>query len=88
MGMTEYKKVRSTVRPKEKIIDEYSVWINTDIQEIEVSADNGIHKEYEFDQVQYSKDEYISMIDARNSALEAGLTDTQLALCEVYEMLS
>jgi hypothetical protein len=85
--MVDYGKVRSTVRPEEKVIDDYSVWINTDIQEVEVTIMDDTHTEYEFSQVRYTKDEYIKMIDERNSTLESNLTDTQLALCEVYEML-
>lgn len=33
------------------------------------------------------KDEYIGMIDEKNASLEAEVTSTQLALCEVYELL-
>jgi hypothetical protein len=35
---------------------------------------------YEFNMVQYTKDEYISKLDTQ-------LTDTQLALVEVYELI-
>ena len=45
------------------------------------------HTEYEFNQIQYSKDEYIQMIDKRNDELEKNITDTQIALCDVYEMM-
>ena len=85
--MTDYGRVRSTVKPELKDIDSYSVWVNTDIQEIQVTDENGTHTEYEFDQVQYSKDEYIKMIDEKNAALETQVTDTQIALCDVYEMM-
>ena len=83
--MIDYEKVRSTVKPKNVEIDEYSVWVNTDIQEIQVQIEDEIHIEYEFSQVRYDKDEYIKLIDERNSTLEAQLTDTQLALCEIFE---
>lgn len=46
-----------------------------------------VHTEYEFNQVQYSKDEYIKMIDDKNAQLESQVTDTQMALVEVYEMV-
>lgn len=85
--MVDYGRIRSTVRPEEKVVDEYSVWMNTDIQEVEVTMEGDTHTEYEFNQVQYSKDEYIRMIDDRNATLEKQLDDTQLALCEVYELL-
>lgn len=85
--MIDYGRIRSTDAPEEKVIDEYSVWINTDIQEVEVEHDGDVHTEYEFNQVQYSKDEYIKMIDDKNAQLESQVTDTQMALVEVYEMV-
>lgn len=83
--MIDYGTVRSTVKPDEVEIDEYSVWVNSDIKGIDVQPEDESHTEYEFNQVRYTKDEYIKMIDERNTTLESQLTDTQLALCEIYE---
>lgn len=85
--MIDYGTVRSTVKPDDVEIDEYSVWVNSDIKKIEVQSENGSYTdiEYEYNQVRYTKDEYIKMIDERNTTLESQLTDTQLALCEIYE---
>lgn len=83
--MIDYGTVRSTIKPDTVEIDEYSVWVNSDIKEIEVQSEVEIHTEYEYNQVRYKKDEYIKLIDKRNSTLESQLTDTQLALCEIYE---
>ena len=85
--MVNHGRIRSTVRPEAKVVDEYSVWINTDIQEVEVNMEDDTHTEFEFNQVQYSKDEYIELIDKRNDELEKNITDTQIALCDVYEMM-
>lgn len=87
--MVDFGTVKSTVRPEEKVIDDYSVWISSDIQEVQVPDLEGEsqHTEYEYNLVQYSKDEYIKMIDGKNAELEEQLTDTQLALCDVYEMI-
>lgn len=87
--MVDYGTVRSTVKPDEVEIDEYSVWINTNITEIQVQSENGSYTdiEYEYNQVRYTKDEYIKLIDERNTTLESQLTDTQLALCEIYERM-
>lgn len=85
--MINHGLIRSTVKPEPKEIDAYSVWINTDIREIQVQNEKDAHIEYEFNQVQYSKDEYIKMIDDKNTELEATITDTQLALVDVYEMI-
>nr|DAT67650.1 MAG TPA: hypothetical protein [Caudoviricetes sp.] len=83
--MIDYGKVRSTIKLDTVEIDEYSVWVNNEIKEIEVQSEDESHTEYEFNQVRYTKDEYIKLIDERNTTLESQLTDTQLALCEIYE---
>ena len=70
------------------MIDEFSVWQHTDIQEI--SENVGEENEfvgYEFNMVQYSKDEFILQQATDNAALQQQITDTQLALCEVYELM-
>ena len=67
--MTDYGLVRSTIKPDPKTIDEYSVWVNTDIAEIQVDIEGETHTEYEFHQVRYTKDEYIEMIDDKNDEL-------------------
>lgn len=38
-------------------------------------------------ETEYTKDEYIQMVSDKNSALEGELTNTQIALTEVYELL-
>ena len=51
--MVDYGKVRSTVKPDEIVIDEFSVWQHTNIQE--VSENVGEENEfvgYEFNMVQ------------------------------------
>ena len=77
--MTDYGIVKSTVRPEAKVVDEYSVWVNTDISEI--------NDGWEYHMVQYTKDEYIKLMVDKSAALEEQLTDTQIALCDVYEMI-
>ena len=58
--MTTYENVRSTIKPEPVRTDEYSVYVNTDIQEVSVSdEDDSIHTEYEYKQIRYTKDEYI-----------------------------
>lgn len=58
--MVDYGKVRSTVKPDLIVIDEFSVWVHTDIQS--VSENVGTENEfvgYEFNMKQFDKDEYI-----------------------------
>ena len=44
-------------------------------------------KGFEFNMVQYTKDEFILQQAAENTSLSQQVTDMQLALCEVYEMI-
>lgn len=86
--MVDYGKVRSTVKPESIVIDEFSVWKHTDIQE--VSENVGTDDEfigYEYNMIQYTKDEFILNQAAENVSLSQQVTDMQLALCEVYEMI-
>lgn len=87
--MINHGKVKSTIKPENMVIDEYSVWINENIQEIEVedeivSADGQVEKKkttmYEYDVLQYEKNEFIMQQSEQ-------ILDTQLALCEIYESL-
>ena len=88
--MKEFKKVRSTQQPEQKVIDDFSVWIAENITPV---TESGSDEElgfvgYEYDLTQYTKDEYIKLIDDKNTYLEAQITDTQVALCEVYELMA
>lgn len=85
--MIVYKSVRSFSRPEAIRFDEKSVWVSTNIREAAVVIEGENYTEYEFDQIRYTKDEYIKLLDEKNQVLEAQLTDTQLALCEVYELM-
>ena len=80
--MTNHGKVRSTVQPKAVEIDEYSVWVAsniTPVQEAGVDEQSGFTG-YEYDLIQYEKDEYIKMMDDKNASLEAQMESTQEAL--------
>lgn len=85
--MKDYGKQRSTVKPDEMVIDEFSVWIHSDIQEI---SEPGIHDQegftgYEFNMVQYGKDEFNIL---QMKKLQEELINTQVALQEVCEQIA
>lgn len=88
--MIQYKKVRSTQQPETQVIDEFSVWVAENVIPVSEPGTEGQpgFEGYEYDLTQFTKDEYIKMIDEKNVSLETQVTDTQLALCEVYEMLT
>ena len=71
--MTDYGIVKSAVRPEAKVVDEYSVWLATDIMENTISDDDGERTEFEYHLVQYSKDEYIKLMDEANLKAQADL---------------
>lgn len=86
--MIDYGKVKSTIKPESVVIDDYSVWENTSIEA--VSENVGTETEFngfEYNMVQYDKNEYILKQAQANAELSDQLTETQLALCDVYEMI-
>ena len=78
--MVDYGKQRSTVKPEPMVFDENSVWVYSNITHVEETVGEEVFSGWEFNMVQYTKDEYISKLDNQ-------LTDTQLALVEVYELI-
>ena len=74
------KNVKSTVKPEELVIDEYSVWVSKDVSVISENEFNG----YNYTQINYSKDEYILEIDRKRKEDKTG---TELALADLAEML-
>lgn len=87
--MINHGVVRSTIKPERMVIDEYSVWIHENIEEIKVEEeiinDKGKTEKvettmYEYDMVQYTKEEYIAMQSSQT-------TDIEMALVEIYESL-
>lgn len=86
--MVDYGKVRSTIKPESVVIDDYSVWVNTNIEA--VSENVGTETEFngfEYNMVQYDKDEYILKQGQANADLSEQVMDLQLALCDVYETI-
>jgi len=84
--MVNHGTIKSTVKPNALIIDDYNVWVNSNIIEITESIDSEYgFVGYQYDCVQYDKDEYIKVLSEQNKSVEQQLTNTQLAIVEVYE---
>lgn len=79
--MIAHGKTQSAVMPKAVEILESKVFVASNIEAVEQEVDGVSATMYEFDYTEYDKDEYIR-------ALETQLTETQLALCDVYELIS
>ncbi|MCB6265546.1 hypothetical protein LI208_09705 [Longicatena sp. 210702-DFI.1.36] len=72
----------------ELIVGIDTVYVHDDIQLLKKEDEQGNPVEvYQYHEVQYDKDEYIKAMSEKNSELENQLTDTQLALCDVYELI-
>lgn len=87
--MKQYGTQRSTVKPEDVEITESRVFSYEDINEIKVKnpeSDDEVTM-YEFTLTEYDKDEYIRIQAEKNASLEEQMTQTQVALCDVYEML-
>lgn len=69
----------SEEQAKELIVGFDTVYVHKNIKKLE----NG---DYQYEEVQYDKDEYIELMAKINKTLEKQVTDTQLALTELYEM--
>ena len=68
--MVDYGKVRSTVKPEPIVIDEFSVWQHTNIQD--ASGNVGEENEFvgfEYNMIQFTKDEFILQQAAHNAEL-------------------
>ena len=70
----------SSAQAQELVVGKDTVYVHTDIVELE----DGL---YQYHEIQYDKDEYIKLMSEKNKTLENQLTDTQLALCEIYELM-
>ncbi len=86
--MKNYGTQRSTIKPESIKVDEYSVWVHNNVKEVSenIGSDNEFVG-YEFTMIQYTKDEYIQIQAERNTELETQVTNTQLALVELYEVM-
>ena len=80
--MTDYGTVEFSAKPEPFKMDEYSVYVCTDIKPFEREINGETFEGWTAHMVQYSKDEYIIR---QQEIIEEQITNTQLALCELYE---
>lgn len=87
--MKEYGTQRSTVKPLELELTETKVFISSDIVQVNElgTEEQPGFTGYEFTLTEYEKDEYIKLQAEKNESLGKQVTDTQVALTEVYEMI-
>lgn len=75
----------SEAQAKDIIISVDTVYVHSDIKKVQ-KKDEKDPDVWEYHEIQYDKDEYIKIMAEKNKALEKQVTDTQLALTELYEM--
>lgn len=66
------------------IVGKDTVYVHTSIEQVPDTEGNMV---WQYHEIQYDKDEYIRLLSEKNALVEAQLTDTQLALVEVFEMM-
>lgn len=87
--MKEFKNVQgSSQQAQPLIVNKDTVYVHTNIVQATDEDGNVVDGLYVYDEVQYTKDEYIKLIAEKNETLERDLTDTQLAIAEIYESLA
>lgn len=73
---------------KDVIVGVDIVYVHTDIQKVEKDHTGKVVEDlYSYHEVQYSKDEYLDLMMKENTSLQQSITDTQIALCEIYESI-
>ena len=86
--MKEFKNVQGSLQQAQPlIVNKDTVYVHTNIVQSTDEDGNVVDNLYVYDEVQYTKDEYIKLISDKNETLEKEVTETQLALCELYESL-
>ena len=87
--MKEFKNVQgSTEQAQPLIVNKDTVYVHTNIVQATDEDGNIVDGLYVYDEVQYTKDEYIQIMAEKNETLERDLTDTQLAIAEIYDSLA
>lgn len=81
--MTDYGVVTgSEAQAQELIIGVDTVYIHTDIKKLDQKDEQGNDMNlYQYHEVQYSKDEYIKLLNSQ-------VTETQEAIADIYETIA
>ena len=69
------------------VVGKDTVYVHTNIKKLEADPNDEFAPAdlYSYEEIQYDKDEYIGLISNKNDTLELQLTDTQIALADVFE---
>ena len=86
--MKEIKNVQGSLEQAQPlIIGKTTVYVHSNIVQAKDEDGNIIEDLYVYDEIQYTKDEYIKIMADKNIKLEQEITETQMALCDIYEAI-
>lgn len=86
--MKEIKNVQGSLEQAQPlIIGKTTVYVHSNIVQAKDEDGNIIEDLYVYDEIQYTKDEYIKIMADKNIKLEQEITETQMALCDIYETI-
>lgn len=85
--MIKYERVKSSSEPEEVEVTATNVFIAENIAPYTEVLEGKTISGFIYDCVAYTKDEYIKLLDEQNKSLLNELLDTQMALCEIYEVI-
>lgn len=71
------------------VVGKDTVYVHTNITKLETDPNDEFAPAdlYSYEEIQYDKDEYIGLISNKNDTLKLQLTDTQIALADVFEQI-
>ena len=86
--MKKIKNVQGSLEQAQPlIISKTTVYVHSNIVQAKDEDGNVIDDLYVYDEIQYTKDEYIKIMADKNIKLEQEITETQMALCDIYEAI-
>lgn len=84
--MKDYGRVQGSKEAAQQlVIGKDTVYVHTNIKEIYI--EEFATTLYEYDEIQYEKDEYIKLMAEKNTELESRLLQAQTAIVSIYELL-
>lgn len=78
--MKNYGRVRGSISPAAIEITKNAVFVASNVQEYTETIEDKVVSGYEYDYIQYDKDEYIQVLASRANALEEELQATKILL--------
>lgn len=69
------------------VVGKDTVYVHTDIKSEEVESEMGTYTDYSYHEIQYTHQEYLQLQVNAQAQLQENVTNTQLAILELYESM-